>query len=105
MYPQATEQQIRQQVGSEEIAIAAHVLQQGGNPAQWIYQYAQTVGYQKPAPSTQQQTKPAAKPDKDAARTLGSGGGDAAPDADDSDDPNSEFLAVQNDLLARFKRK
>lgn len=98
MFPQATDAQISQQISMEELSAAAQILQSGGNPAEFVYNYARTLGY-APKPKGKQ-------PDKSAARTLGSGGSDAQPDGDDdSDDPNSEILAAQAELRAKFKRK
>jgi hypothetical protein len=48
--PQATEAQVQQQIQAEEFNAAAHILQQGGNPAQYAYDMAKTFGYTaKPA--------------------------------------------------------
>lgn len=97
MFPQATDAQISQQISMEELSAAAQILQSGGNPAEFVYNYARTLGY-APKPKGKQ-------PDKSAARTLGSGGSDAQPEDDDGDDPNSEFLAAQSELKKAFKRK
>lgn len=76
LYPQATSQQIQQQISSEEIGAAAQVLRAGGNPAEFAYNYAKTVGYQpKAAAPNADAANGEAKPDKDAVRSMGGGGG------------------------------
>lgn len=107
LFPQATDEQIRAQIGREELSAAAQILQAGGNPAEFAYKYAQTYGYApkaKPAVNGIAAAAAAAvgaAPDKDAVRTLGGGGG-AEPTGDENADPIPEFSAA---LKERFTRK
>lgn len=114
LFPQANDQQIHQQIGREELAGAHQILQSGGNPAEFAYNYARTLGY------TPKQAQAAAltavsngnaaalnvnaalagAPDKDAVRTLGGGGG--AEGDDMPEDPMPEFTQA---LKERFTRK
>lgn len=106
LYPQATAEQISRQITSEEIGAAAQILQAGGNPAEFAYKYAKTMGYAPKAPNPA--PNPAlngATPDKDAVRTLGNGGG-----AEKDDEPADDELgsAMKSALAERFgvrKRK
>lgn len=101
MAPNATPEQITQHIALEEMNAAAHLLSQGKNPAEFAYNYAKTIGYQPKAP--QSAAAPAAAPkasiDKDAVRSLGSGGGDAP-----SDDPGNSMPELTAALQERFKR-
>jgi hypothetical protein len=104
LYPQATEQQISQQINYEEITTAHQALTSGRNPAEFIYGYARTLGYQSPKPNGADKGGTADKKtvDKDAVRSMGSGGsGDAAPDQD-AGNSTPEFSAA---LKERFTRK
>lgn len=109
LYPDATDQQIGGQLAQEEIAIAHQALSRNQNPAEFIYGLSKTYGYKPPEkekPAEQQPTAkangPAKKPaDKDAARSMGSGGGDL-PDNEDSG-PNTPELAAA--LSERFKKR
>jgi len=106
MFPDATDAQIQQQIGREELGGAHQILQRGGNPAEFAYNYAKTLGYVKKAPAAPAangaaHAEPAeAKPDKDAVRTLG-GGGSAETDETPAD-TMPEFTAA---LKERFTRK
>lgn len=110
IYPNATPQQITQQIGNEELSAAAQVLQSGGDPAAFAYAYAKTLGYAPKAPAAAANNQQAAangqKPaDKDAARSLGGGGG-----ADSTPEPEENPMedAFNNALAERFgvkKRK
>ena len=104
IYPQATPQQIAQQIAREEIGAAAQVLQAGGNPAEWGYRYAKTMGYVPKAMAAATAAKAAAtetKPDKDAVRTLGGGGGDTSASDEDTEDGNME-AGLKGALMERF---
>lgn len=107
LYPQATPQQIQQQISNEEIGAAAQVLRGGGNPAEFAYNYAKTMGYQPKAPTPDPKANGAAKPDKDAVRSMGGGGGGA--EAGDNTPADDELGgALQTALAERFgvrKRK
>jgi hypothetical protein len=104
MAPEATDQQIAQQVGIEELQLAAQALKQGRNPAEVAYTLAQHFGYTKAqaaaaaqaaAQNQQQQGSGAgaaaaaalagADADRASARTMG-GGGLADQDDDGSGD-------------------
>lgn len=86
LYPQATPEQIVRQITTEEIGAAAQILQAGGNPADFAYKYAKTMGYQPKAPAVDPDASAngAVKPDKDALRSMGGGGGAQKGDEDDS---------------------
>lgn len=97
LYPQATAEQIQQQIAREEIGAAAQVMQAGGNPADFVYRYAKTLGYapKVAAPNTNGATPP----DKDAIRTLGNGGGADKDEAAADDELGSAMKAA---LAERF---
>lgn len=103
IYPQATEQQIAGQLLQEEFSAAAQILQSGGNVAEFAYNYAKTLGYQpKAAPATDTGGK---QPDKDAARTLGSGGGGASNEDGEEGDAMPVFSAALAERFGVKKRK
>lgn len=108
MFPDATDQQIQQQIGREELGGAQQILARGGNPAEFAYNYAKTLGYVKKQAAAAVTNGAAIehskgeKPDKDAVRSLGGGGG-AEPD-DAPADPMPEFSAALKERFAR-KRK
>ena len=85
-HPEATDEQVKQEANSrihrqiqiQEFQGAAHLLSKGRNPSKVYYDYAKALGY-KPKAAAPAQPAPAAKPDKDAVRTMGSGGGDGVP--------------------------
>lgn len=91
-FPQATDAQIGQQLMQEEIQAAAQALQAGVNPAETVYRYAKTLGYQPKAVKGQVQ------PDRSAAMTLGSGGG-AGSDVSETEDTIPELTMA---LKERF---
>lgn len=99
-YPDASDDQIANHIAWVERETARGLVAQGRNPAEFAYNLAKIRGYQ---PKTQQQPAAAARPDKEAARTMGSGGGDA-PTVDDGDagGMSAEFGQA---LQERFKRK
>lgn len=98
LYPQATPQQIQHQISSEEIGAAAQVLRGGGNPAEFAYNYAKTVGYQPKAAPVANGADGAAKPDKDAVRSMGGGGGAEKGD----EDAGNEMPELAQALAERF---
>ncbi len=109
MYPDATDGQIQQQIGREEMGGAHQIMSRGGNPAEFAYNYAKTLGYARKQAAAAianglangaAHAEPEAKPDKDAVRTLGGGGG-AEPDAAPAD-AMPEFTQA---LKERFTRK
>jgi len=102
-HPDATPQQIAQQIQAEEFQGAAALLKQGRNPSEFYYNYAKTFGYKPAAPPP-----PAlgAKPDKDAVRTMGSGGGEGTPEAEEvPEGVMPEFLQARREMQAQFKRR
>lgn len=109
IYPDATDQQIGGQLAQEEIAIAHQVLARNENPAEFLYNLSKTYGYKPPEPHAKEKPlevespkpKEAKKADKEAARSMGSGGGDL-PDNEDSG-PNTPELAAA--LSERFKKR
>lgn len=102
LFPDATAEQINNHIAFEERETARMLVQQNRNPAEFAYKMARTLGYQQKAAPAQ---KPAAQPiDKDAVRTLGSGGGSGAP-ADEAGNSMPEFAAARAEVAARFKRK
>lgn len=74
--PEATDEQIAQHIQIQEAQGAVHILRQGRNPSEVYYQYAQKLGY-KPQAAPAAAVNGSVRPDKDAVRTMGSGGGDA----------------------------
>lgn len=107
IYPQATQQQILQEIGREEIGTAARVLQAGGNPAEWGYRYAKTLGYvPKAKVAAAAATAATPPPDKDAVRTLGGSGGDTPGHAEDTDaEGMPELQAALQERFGVRKRK
>lgn len=110
MLPNATPQQIQAHIGREEIQAAEQILRAGGDPADFAYRYAKTLGYLPKAPAAAAATTPAAAPkiDKDAARSLG-GGGAADSTAEVGEDDGGDGIGALHQALAeRFgvrKRK
>lgn len=103
LFPQATAQQIQGQIGREELGAAHQVLQAGGNPAEFAYNYAKTLGFtpkQAAAAVAAVASNGAAPPDKDAIRTLGGGGG-----AEPADEPGDAMPEFTQALKERFARK
>lgn len=101
LHPEATPEQIKQHIAFTEVQAAAGCLAQGRNPAQFAYEMAQALGYRPQAKPGGKQT-PGKMIDKDAARSLGSGGGDSDGADADEGDGMPEFKAA---LSERFKRK
>lgn len=107
-HPQATEQQIGQILAQEEITTAYQALASQRNPAELIYSLAKTFGYSAqakgegaPAANAGNGSEPK-KADKDAARSMGSGGSaDTAPE-EPAGNSTPEFSAA---LRERFARK
>lgn len=105
LYPTATPDQITRQLTIEEVGAARQILQGGGDPAQFAYNYAKTMGYAPKSPAAA--AAPAVKEtkiDKEAARSLGGGGGaDSTGDEDENAMP--EFAAAITERFNRGKRK
>jgi hypothetical protein len=103
LFPEATTEQINNHIAYEERETAKMLVSQNRNPAEFAYKMAKTLGYVTKAPPPA--PKPAAAPiDKDAVRTLGSGGGNGAP-TEDAGNNMPEFAAARAEVAARFKRK
>ena len=106
LYPQATPEQITRQITTEELSAAAQILRSGGNPAEFAYNYAKTMGYQPkaPTPDPNATVNGAVKPDKDAVRSMGGGGGSEATGEDDSN-AMPEFASALAERFGVRKRK
>jgi hypothetical protein len=103
LFPEATAEQINNHIAFEERETARMLVSQKRNPAEYAYHFAQTLGYKKAAPPP---AKTTAQPiDKDAVRTLGSGGGSGAPADEAAGNAMPEFAAARAEVAARFKRK
>ncbi len=101
LHPDATPQQIAAHIQGEEFQGAAALIAQGKNPSEFYYNYAKTFGYKPAAPAQQQQSKP----DKDAVRTMGSGGGAEHVGTDEPVGALGILAAAQSEHKAQFKRK
>lgn len=102
VFPQATDQQVIQQLSQEELALSAQVMQSGRSPAEVAYEYAKRRGYAGKA-------APAGKPSATAAeiaaatQTLGAAGGTPEGDPDfDADNPMAELDAA---ISGAFRKK
>jgi hypothetical protein len=108
IYPQATAEQISRQITSEEVSAARQLLQNGGNPVEFAYNYAKTLGYAPKAPAgaaaNGAPAKETPKVDKDAVRSMG-GGGAASTDNDDAGDEMPEFSSALAERFGVRKRK
>ncbi len=113
-----TPAEISKALTTQEIQGALTLQSKGKNPAQWYYNYAQQLGYKpvEAAPAVEPAavlTPPAAKvpapkPDKDAVRGMGSGGGaDTTPDPEAaSKDPMASLLgAVHGEMTQKRKAR
>lgn len=67
--PDATDQQIVQQINAEEQNAAMQLIRAGRNPAEVIYGYAKTIGYQ-PKPATPDPVAQASQADQAAVRAY-----------------------------------
>ena len=105
MYPQATREQISQQLRQEEINTAVTFLQQGKNPSESIYRMASKVyGYQAKSQAVQRPVI-AQAPVADPSHTLGSTGG--APTDEEAGEQNSDETGdvLREALAARFGKR
>lgn len=117
---QPNQREVTEALTRQEIQGALTLQKKGKNPAQWYYGYAKSIGYKTPEPvptptpadaaieTPKPVAKPApAKPDKDAVRTMGSGGGEAARGEEDpSRDPMAGVLgAVHAEMTAKRKAR
>lgn len=102
--PEATDEQIAQHIQIQEAQGAVHILRQGRNPSEVYYQYAQKLGY-KPAgaPAAAANGAPP-KVDKEAARTMGSGGGDPVEEREGRTSGLSELSQAHAELKEERKK-
>jgi hypothetical protein len=106
-YPQATPEQIVQQIDREELEKAAILLQQGRNPSEAVYRVAKAYGFQKPAaPAAAAPARPNVPqaPVGDPGATLGSGGG-ALDDGQEIVDGDDDAEMLQSAIAERFGRR
>lgn len=109
-FPDATDEQINQEldrriavhIQQQEMQSAMHILSQGGNPSEAYYKYAQELGY-KPKQAAAPQIP---KVDRDAVRSMGSGGGsEVGPQEEDRKSSGlSELRAAHEELKAERKK-
>lgn len=98
-----TQEEIGKILSLQEAQGAAALIAKGKNPSKFYYEYAKTFGYK---PKAAVAAVPAAKPDKDAVRTMGSGGGsDKADDEPVGEGALGILAAAQNEHKAQFKRR
>lgn len=105
-FPQATDEQIARHIQQQEFQGAAQIVADGRNPSQVYYEYAKLIGY-APKAAPPPAVNGAPKPDKEAVRTMGSGGaGDSVSDEPAGDSPLGGLLAAaQTEHRAQFKRR
>lgn len=98
---EATSEEISKILSIQEAQGAAALIAKGKNPSKFYYEYAKTYGYKPKAP-----TPPlaAAKPDKDAVRTMGSGGGVDSGGAE-PEGALGILAAAQSEHKAQFRRR
>lgn len=96
-----TAEEIGKILSMQEAQGAAALVAKGKNPSKFYYEYAKTYGY-KPKAAT---PPPAAKPDKDAVRTMGSGGGAESVGDDEPSGALGILAAAQSEHKAQFKRR
>lgn len=113
-----TQEEVGRILSIQEAQGAAALIAKGKNPSKFYYEYAKTFGY-KPNSATAQPNSVSgrpnsataavgsARPDKEAVRTMGSGGaGDSVSDEPASDSPLGGLLAAaQTEHRAQFKRR
>lgn len=114
-----TQAEVSKALTSQEIQGALLLQSKGKNPAQWYYNYAKTMGYKQVAavvdpPATTTTAPPATvktpapKPDKEAVKSMGSGGsGSNGADPEDANrDPMAALLAgVHGEMTAKRKAR
>lgn len=98
-----TAEEIGRILSIQEAQGAAALIAKGKNPSKFYYEYAKTFGYRPKAATTT--APPAAKPDKDAVRTMGSGGGAEHVAADEPEGALGILAAAQSEHKAQFKRR
>lgn len=100
---EATDQEVAQIIAAEEGRSAAALIAKGKNPSKVYYGYAKTYGYKPKAAATPPAQQ---RPDKEAVRTMGSGGGEAAVEHEEAD-PGvpSEFVAARREFTNQFKNR
>lgn len=114
-----TQAEISKALTTQEIQGALTLQQKGKNPAQWYYNYAKSLGYKTPEPQADPAATPAAavaqppaksppKPDKDAVRSMGSGGGAGTPpdpEAANRDPMDALLGMVHGEMTAKRKAR
>ncbi len=82
MFPQATAEQVQQQMRMEEFQTAATVLQNGGNPAQTAYTLAKTMGYTAQQQQSDAENQEQLDEKRDKAQGMGGSGLPSSPAID-----------------------
>jgi hypothetical protein len=102
-----TAEEIGKILNIQEARGAAALIAKGKNPSKFYYEYAKTFGYKPKAADPPAAVTNTPKPDKEAVRTMGSGGaGDSVSDEPASDSPLGGLLAAaQSEHRAQFKKK
>ena len=105
-HPTASDEQVKQeaeariarQIAIQEAQGAVHLLSKGKNPSQVYYEYAKALGY-KPAAAAPQQ-----RVDKEAVRSMGSGGGQPIQEEEGRSVGLSELALAHSELKADRKK-
>lgn len=104
--PQATEQQIAQQIGNEELAAAVGAAQSGRNAAELAYEYAKTIGYTpKQAAAAAAAVAAPAAPVRDTALAAAGSLGASGNSGPVTEDENDGLGGLDSALAARFGRR
>jgi hypothetical protein len=98
-----TQEEVAKILNLQEFQGAAALIAKGKNPSKFYYEYAKTFGYKPKAAAAA--APAAAKPDKDAVRTMGSGGGADNFGGDEPTGALGILAAAQNEHKAQFRRK
>lgn len=98
-----TPEEVGRILSIQEYQGAAALIAKGKNPSKFYYEYAKTFGYKPKAAAGA--TPAVAKPDKDAVRTMGSGGGADNFGGDEPTGALGILAAAQNEHKAQFKRR
>jgi uncharacterized coiled-coil protein SlyX len=96
-----TPEEVGRILSIQEYQGAAALIAKGKNPSKFYYEYAKTFGY-KPKAAT---PPPAAKPDKEAVRTMGSGGAAEQSGGDEPTGALGILAQAQSEHKAQFKRR
>jgi hypothetical protein len=104
-HPDATPQQIQQHVHQQETWNAIQLKRQGRNPIAMLYSYAKRIGFKAANGAANGSPGGAAKPDKDAVRTMGSGGGERETTQERRSGGLSELADAHSEMKAERKKK